>query len=157
VRDRHQYPLDRQYNVWYRVPERWAIRRIATMALVPRHADPSQRRAHIAEALWTIAERDGFAAATVRRVATEAGVSVGLVQHYSSTKDEMLLFALRWVGDDFSQRLIATVGALPEPRDPYEVVRTVLVQRLPQRPRDRVHAQALISWLSRAVDNPELA
>lgn len=126
------------------------------MATVPRHADHDQRRTQIAQALWAIAERDGLGAATVRRVAGAAGVSVGLVQHYFSSKDEMLLFALRWVGDDLGQRLIARVRALPEPRDPYEVVLTVLTERLPRQPRDRIYVQALITWLGRSEANPEL-
>jgi TetR/AcrR family transcriptional regulator, transcriptional repressor of bet genes len=121
---------------------------------VPRHADHGQRRAQLAEALWTIAERDGLAAATVRGVAAEAGVSVGLVQHYFATKDEMLLFALRWIGESLGRRLIDRVGALPEPRDPYQVVRIVLTERLPRQPRDRIHAQALIAWLARPEADP---
>src|SRR5262249_10546040 len=79
---------------------------------VPKQVDHAERRGRIAEALWTVAERDGIAAATVRHVAAEAGVSVGMVQHYFSTKDEMLLFALRWVGEDFGAQITARVGAL---------------------------------------------
>jgi TetR/AcrR family transcriptional repressor of bet genes len=125
--------------------------------VVPRQVDHAQRRGELADALWRIAERDGLAAATVRRVAAEAGVSVGMVQHYFSTKDEMLLFALRWVGEEFTGRITAKVGALPEPRDPYDVVWTVLSERLPSRPRERLYVQALVAWLGRSVDNPELA
>jgi AcrR family transcriptional regulator len=124
---------------------------------VPRQVDHTQRRGELADALWRIAERDGLAAATVRRVAAEAGVSVGMVQHYFSTKDEMLLFALRWVGEEFTGRITAKVGALPEPRDPYDVVWIVLSERLPSRPRERLYVQALVAWLGRSVDNPELA
>ena len=124
---------------------------------MPRQVDHTQRRGELADALWRIAERDGLAAATVRRVAAEAGVSVGMVQHYFSTKDEMLLFALRWVGEEFTGRITAKVGALPEPRDPYDVVWIVLSERLPSRPRERLYVQALVAWLGRSVDNPELA
>jgi TetR/AcrR family transcriptional regulator, transcriptional repressor of bet genes len=124
---------------------------------VPKQVDHRERRGRIAEALWTVAERDGIAAATVRHVAAEAGVSVGMVQHYFSSKDEMLLFALQWVGEEFGARITERVGALPEPRDPYEVVRIVLSARLPLDPRARVYVQALVAWLGRAIANPELA
>lgn len=124
---------------------------------VPKQVDHAQRRNQLAEALWTIAERDGLAAATVRKVAAEAGVSVGMVQHYFSTKDEMLLFALNWVGEDLGQRLTARVTALPEPREPYDVVWIVLSERLPAQPRSRVYVQALVTWLSHGETNPELA
>jgi AcrR family transcriptional regulator len=124
---------------------------------VPKQVDHRERRGRIAEALWTVAERDGLAAATVRQVAAEAGVSVGMVQHYFATKDEMLLFALQWVGEEFRGRITARVGALPEPRDPYEVIRIVLVERMPLDPRRRIYVLALVAWLGRAVENPELA
>jgi AcrR family transcriptional regulator len=124
---------------------------------VPKQVDHRQRRSELAEALWRIAERDGLAATTVRHVAAEAGVSVGMVQHYFSTKDEMLLFALQWVGEEFGGRITAKVGALPEPRDPYDVVWVVLSERLPSRPRERVYVQALVAWIGRAIANPELA
>jgi TetR/AcrR family transcriptional regulator, transcriptional repressor of bet genes len=124
---------------------------------VPKQVDHQERRGRIADALWAVAERDGIAATTVRHVAAEAGVSVGMVQHYFSTKDEMLLFALRWVGEEFGAAITAGVGALPEPRDPYEVVRIVLTSRLPLDPRGRIYVQALVAWLGRAIANPELA
>lgn len=124
---------------------------------VPRQVDHAQRRARLAEALWTIAERDGLAGATVRNVAAEAGVSVGLVQHYFSTKDEMLLFALNCVGEELEGRITAKIRALPEPRDPYEVAWIVVSERLPLQPRSRVHAQALIIWLGSGATDPDLA
>jgi AcrR family transcriptional regulator len=124
---------------------------------VPKQVDHRERRDRIAAALWTVAERDGLAAATVRNVAAEAGVSVGMVQHYFSTKDEMLLFALRWVGEEFAGRITAKIRALPEPRDPYEVIRTVLAERLPRDRRARIYVQALAAWLGRSDENPELA
>lgn len=124
---------------------------------MPKQVDHAQRRSELAEALWTIAERDGLAAATVRQVAAEAGVSVGMVQHYFSTKDEMLLFALRWVGEEFAGRITEKIRALPEPRDPHQVIWIILSERLPLHPRSRVHVQALITWLGRGVANPDLA
>lgn len=107
-----------------------------------------QRRKQLAEALWTVAERDGFAAATVRHVAAEAGVSVGMVQHYFRTKDEMVLFALTCVGEELGERLTALIGE--SSRDPYDVVWIVVSQRLPLHPRSRVHVQALVAWFGSA-------
>lgn len=121
---------------------------------MPKQVDHEQRRTQLADALWRIAEREGLAAATVRHVAAEAGVSVGLVQHYFSTKDELLLFALRSVGEELGARLAARIGALPEPRDPYEVIRITLAERLPRTARQRTHVQALVFWLGRVIDDP---
>ncbi|WP_020496232.1 TetR/AcrR family transcriptional regulator [Sciscionella marina] len=124
---------------------------------MPKQVDHGERRSQLAEALWRIAERDGFAAVTVRNIAAEAGVSVGRVQHYFASKDELLLFALQWVGEEFGGRITAKVSALPEPRDPREVVRIILTERLPLQQRSRVYVQALITWLGRSAEHPELA
>lgn len=124
---------------------------------MPKQVDHAQRRGQLAESLWRIAAREGLEAATVRHVAAEAGVSVGLVQHYFSTKDEMLRFALERVGDDLAARLTAEISTLPEPRDPYDVVRIVLRERLPLTDRDRLYVQAVIAWLGRAITHPESA
>lgn len=124
---------------------------------MPKQVDHQQRRNQLARALWRIAAREGLEATTVRHVAAEAGVSVGRVQHYFSTKDEMLLFALQRVGEDLAGRVTRKITALPEPRDPYQVVWIVLCERLPLTTGQRVHVQALVAWLGRAVAHPELA
>lgn len=124
---------------------------------MPTQVNHAQRRTRLAEALWAVAERDGFAAATVRNVAAEAGVSVGMVQHYFSTKDEMLLFALTCAGEELGAHITAKILELPEPRDPYEVVWIIVSERLPLQPRSRVHAQALIAWLQSGSANSDLA
>lgn len=57
---------------------------------MPRTADHAARRAQICDALLRVALRDGLPQVTIPRVAKEAGISVGLVQHYYRSKDAML-------------------------------------------------------------------
>ncbi|MGH3159668.1 MAG: TetR/AcrR family transcriptional regulator [Streptosporangiaceae bacterium] len=68
------------------------------------------RRRTIAEAIVRLVAARGVEAASLRAVAAEAGISMGAVQHYFTTRDEMLLFALEY-GNGLlaarSQRLIA--------------------------------------------------
>lgn len=123
---------------------------------MPKQVDHASRRRQIADALWRLAERDTLDAVSVRQVAAEAGVSVGMVQHYFTGKDDLLRFALERVGEDLRARLTRKIGALAEPRDPREVVRVVMVERLPMTGRRRLHALATVSWLARAVLRPEL-
>lgn len=123
---------------------------------MPKTVDHEQRRRELAEALWRIAGRDGLQAATVRRVAAEAGVSVGLVQHYFTSKDEMLQFALERVGADLEARLVRKISALgPEP-DPYDVIWIVLCERLPLTTRRRAQTQVMVAWLGRVALHREL-
>ena len=58
----------------------------------------AQRRS-IAEAVFRLAVARGADAVSMRDVAAEAGVSLGMVQHYFRSKDEMLLFALDHMRD----------------------------------------------------------
>lgn len=56
-----------------------------------RHAAPEERRLQLAEAALAVAAEVGLDAVTVARVAAQAGVSVGLVQHHFPTKQELMV------------------------------------------------------------------
>lgn len=60
---------------------------------MPRLVDHDQRRAQIARAFQRLLAADGFAGVSFSRVAAEAGISVGLIQHYFAGKDVLLRFA----------------------------------------------------------------
>nr|WP_238589747.1 TetR family transcriptional regulator [Pseudonocardia sp. AL041005-10] len=60
---------------------------------MPRVVDHGQRRGEIAEALWRVAAAEGLEAVSLARVAEEAGISKGRVQHYFASRDELLDFA----------------------------------------------------------------
>ncbi len=60
---------------------------------MPRLVDHDERRAQIARAFQRLLAADGFAGVPFSRVAAEAGVSVGLIQHYFAGKDVLLRFA----------------------------------------------------------------
>jgi AcrR family transcriptional regulator len=123
---------------------------------VPKQVDHEERRRQLADALWRITAREGIEGASVRQVAQEANVSPGLVQHYFSTKDELLLFAIERIGARHAQQLVEKVGRLPEPRDPREVVRTILEARLPVDAAERLFVQVAVAWLGRAAVRPEM-
>lgn len=53
---------------------------------------------------------------SVRNVAAEAGVSIGAVQHYYKTKDDLLLAAMRSLNEYFSVKMEAVLGEIPDPK-----------------------------------------
>ncbi|HEX4225447.1 MAG TPA: TetR/AcrR family transcriptional regulator [Pseudonocardiaceae bacterium] len=124
---------------------------------MPRKVNHEARRKEIADALWRVTRRDGWEAVSMRHVATEAGVSVGMVQHHFASKDEMLKFALETIGIQYGQRIVARITALPEPRDPRRVVEIVLDELLPRDGGGQVEVQASAAFLSRAILHPEMA
>lgn len=78
---------------------------------MPKRVDYDERRRHIGDAVLRLIATRGVEAASVRTVAAEAGVSPGAVQHYFTTKAEMLGFALAHSHAQLVQRALAHVAA----------------------------------------------
>ncbi|MBV2152503.1 TetR/AcrR family transcriptional regulator [Kitasatospora sp. SUK 42] len=90
--------------------------------------DHEKRRRQIAEALLRIADTEGLQSASMRAVATEAGVSLRLVQYYFTTKEGLLLDAFARLGTQLQARMQRWIG---EARAPREVVTAILSCILP--------------------------
>jgi AcrR family transcriptional regulator len=63
---------------------------------VPKIVNHDQKRKIIAETAWKIIESEGIEKASIRRIASEAGMSTGALRHYFSTQDELLLFIMEY-------------------------------------------------------------
>jgi len=124
---------------------------------MPRLADHDARRRRIAEALWRVATSNGLDAVSLRHVAAEAGVSMGHVQHYFRTKDEMLGFALDAISERVAERIGRRVTALADAADPGARVRALLVELLPLDEDRRLEAYVGFAFLTRAVVQPGIA
>lgn len=77
---------------------------------MPKIVDHDQRRREIADAVLTVVRRGGIAAASVRTVAAEAGMSTGSLRHYFDTHEQMMLFAVEMLADD----VMARIGVMSE-------------------------------------------
>lgn len=60
---------------------------------MPRHADPKKQRQRIAESAFRVLARDGLEGFAMRKVAKEAGCTIGLINHWFSSKDELVVAA----------------------------------------------------------------
>lgn len=123
---------------------------------MPKQVDHRERRELIAHALWTIVDQQGWARATMREVAREAGVSLGQLQHYFSSRAEMLTFAIEFAADQTSQRVTQGIGALEQPPHPRDVLRVVLVELLPLRPDARATSRMNAAYVLEAMHDPTL-
>lgn len=124
---------------------------------MPKKVDHQARRLELAEALWRVTRRAGWDAVSVRKVAAEAGVSVGMVQHYFTTKDELLRFAFEMIDEDVRQRIRGRIADLPQPHTPRRLVGTVLTEMIPQPSRRQTEADAATVFLERFSLPPEHA
>ena len=124
---------------------------------MPRKTDHAQRRRQLAEALWRLVSAHGMEAVSLRQVAAEAGVSMGMVQHYFADKEEMVLFALSAMTEQVGRRIGEAFGALADPDDPLQRVRAVLVQTLPLDDERRLEARVAVTFLARASVDVKIA
>lgn len=123
---------------------------------MPKKVDQDERRGRIAKALVRLATERGLEAVSLRQVATAAGLSMGAVQHYFRTKDEMLLYALRYQSAERDRRITARVLASAEHPSPRDIVRTCLAELLPVDEVTRAEQLIETAFFIRALAEPEM-
>lgn len=125
---------------------------------MPRVADHDQRRAQIARAFQRLLAAEGFTAASFARVAAEAGISVGLIQHYFAGKDALLRFAYEDALRRVAERVRARAEADGAARRPgAEVLLDTLVELLPLDAEREVEYRVRQGLQAQAPHHPELA
>ena len=124
---------------------------------MPKKVDHEERRRLIAGALIRVAARQGLEAVSLRHVATAAGVSVGMVQHYFRTKDEMMAFALAAVRDRNQERITAAVRALGGDPPPRLLLRTMIAALLPLTDESRDDGRVALAFLAYTGVRPQAA
>jgi AcrR family transcriptional regulator len=120
---------------------------------MPRNVDPDERRRAIAQALWRVVARSGLAAATVREVAAEAGLSLGAVTPFFPGGQEALqVFAMRLVVDRATERTrrVRPHGA------PEEIAEQLLTAAMPLAAETREEAAVYYAFLAQARVSPSL-
>ena len=119
---------------------------------MPKQVDHEARRQEIGAAVCRVMAARGLDAVSLRHVAAEAGVSMGRVQHYFATKDEMLLFAFRLISERVAHRIGQVRGDTPQ-----AFLRAVFLELLPVSEAARAEAPVLAAFLAQAVVEPRLA
>ena len=94
---------------------------------MPKVVDHAQRRRELVAATWAVVAAEGIEAATVRRIAEEAGCTTGRITHYFADKEEVLVAALRQVHRAAGKRMLAAIGE----RSGLAALRAVLAEALP--------------------------
>ncbi|MFB7368256.1 TetR/AcrR family transcriptional regulator [Streptomyces sp. NPDC056222] len=125
---------------------------------MPRVADHDARHGQITDAVQRLIVRDGLTAVTVARTAAEAGVSVGLVQHYFTAKDEMLLATFTRVNGRFTARVDELVDrGEAEGRTIAEMLRQALAELIPLDDARRAEFLVRLAFGGQAAHNARLA
>ncbi|KZB80437.1 TetR/AcrR family transcriptional regulator [Amycolatopsis regifaucium] len=128
---------------------------------MPKIVDPTARRLEIAEAVFRVIQRDGLAQASLRSVADEAGLATGSVRHYFRGHDELIVFAMRALGDRVEARLLRRLPELLDPATPrsrrQELTEALLSEVLPLTEQTRAETDVWLAFSAAAKSRPDLA
>ena len=137
---------------------------------MPKIVDRGQRRDEVAAALWRLAHREGWNAVSLRRVAAEAGLSLGSLQHYFAGMDDLLDYSVGGVLDILDERLVDQLTTLADPRNAESTVRELLRSMIPGATDSpgpaatpisdddrRIQLMAWLTVVNRAAQNPEMS
>ncbi|ADB48690.1 TetR/AcrR family transcriptional regulator [Conexibacter woesei] len=122
--------------------------------MTPSPVDHDARREQLTRVLLALVAERGLEGASVRAVASAAGVSIGTVQHYFRSKDEMLLFAFRQTGSDLTERAERIARRALSVR---AAIRGILLELLPLDARREAEARVGIAFAAHAMTAPRLA
>ncbi|MFJ8826731.1 TetR/AcrR family transcriptional regulator [Streptomyces sp. NPDC102467] len=125
---------------------------------MPRFADHEARHGQITDAVQRLIVRHGLTAVTVARTAAEAGMSVGLVQHYFTAKGEMLQATFTRVNEGFLARVdeLVTRGEA-ENRTIAEMLRQALAELVPLDDARRAEFLVRLAFADHAAHDVRLA
>jgi AcrR family transcriptional regulator len=119
-----------------------------------RGAHHDTRATEIADAVLAVAAEHGLAAVSQNRVAAQAGVSAGRVQHYFPTKQQLLETAFDRANALSSARIAAKTGQDALPR---EVLTVVLSELIPYDADTEAHMRIRQSFTALALTDPAIA
>ena len=125
---------------------------------VPKIVDPEARRLEIADAVFRVIRRDGVDQASLRAVATEAGLVIGSVRHYFATHDEMIVFAMRVLADRVTTRIAGRAAEIfAGTGDRFEATVRLLAEFLPLDETRAAEAEVWLAFTVAARTWPDLA
>jgi AcrR family transcriptional regulator len=113
--------------------------------------DHEQRRADVATITIDLVAREGIEAATIRRIAAEAGFSTAAITHYFADKQELLLWAFQMLSEEGERRFEEVLA-----RNPADVVGALLTM-VPWCPANVRRWKAYLAFWDQAARDPELA
>lgn len=110
-------------------------------------------RQHLLDALVTLTAERGLERVSIREVADGAGVSIGTVQYYCRSKDEMLLMTFEHIAASIGQRL-SSIGDTGTASD---ALRRALLELLPLDDLRSVESRVYLAFAAKAAVSPAIA
>jgi AcrR family transcriptional regulator len=114
---------------------------------MPKDVDHDARREELLEAVWRVIARDGMERATIRVIAKETGWSSGVLAHYFTDKDEILVSAIRLMYERIAARWDRKLEGLSGLAALHELV----LDNLPLDDERELETRFLMNYWSRAI------
>lgn len=109
---------------------------------------PEQTREKIVDAAWRVLERDGYAAASIKSIAQEAGVAQGLVHYYFTSKELLVIAALN--------KCCAQLSAVDASGDASTLARTGFDAARARTPEMMAARRVLVEMAGRALHDESI-
>ncbi|WP_405680891.1 TetR family transcriptional regulator C-terminal domain-containing protein [Streptomyces sp. NBC_00868] len=126
---------------------------------MPKIVDPVARRRAVAQAVLSVAARQGLEHASLRNVADEAGLAIGSVRHYFADHDELMTFTMRELSQRIGDRIRTHAERLLAPdgrTDRRAATEELLAEFLPLDEARRQEAALWLAFTAAAHTRPEL-
>lgn len=120
---------------------------------MPRLVDHDERRREFALAVWGIVAERGIEGVTLREVARAANVSVGRVQHYYATREELVRDSCRVMLEIAEEQLEGGVTGL----GPGARLRALVLHAVPATTGLVRGTAVWTAYLAKSVDDPGIA
>ncbi|WP_094192201.1 TetR/AcrR family transcriptional regulator [Streptomyces katrae] len=117
------------------------------------------RRRAVAQAVLSVAARQGLEHASLRNVAEEAGLAVGSVRHYFAAHDELMTFAMRELSRYIGDRIRSHTERLLTPSsgtDRRAATEELLAEFLPMDEDRRQESALWLAFITATLTRPEL-
>ena len=119
---------------------------------MPRIVDSDARRHEIVLGVLQVMITRGIESVSLRSVAAAAGVSMGRVQHYFASKEDLLVHACRTMADLATENYQETTEATPRQR-----LQQLLHQAIPNTPKDIAGLSAWYMFTTAAPLHPGIS
>jgi AcrR family transcriptional regulator len=114
---------------------------------MPKEVDHAARRRELAQSVWRVVANEGLERATIRRIAQETGWSPGVLAHYFSDKEDMLLSSLRLCYEEIHARIAGKLEGLSG----MNALRELIHDNLPLDEQRQLETRFLMNYWSREI------
>lgn len=119
---------------------------------MPKVVDHELRRREIAAATWQAIDELGVDGTTMRAIAERAGCTIGRLNHYFDSREDMLVAALRHAHTCAAERMLVAI----EGRSGAEALRAVLLEALPLDDERRTEWKVWLTFWAQALGTDSL-